>query len=106
MSAISVLNLVYCFSKLPEPSQAETWVHIKNSQRSTVFKVCACVCVCVCRKGKGHSGHHVISSSDVPAVKTSAAQLTEDNEDFADRVRYHQSEVIKGQNFDSYYQGD
>ncbi|WAR17155.1 S12A8-like protein [Mya arenaria] len=35
-------------------------------------------------------------------VTTLAAQLTEDNEDFASRGRYHQSEVVHGENFDDY----
>ena len=37
-----------------------------------------------------------------PAVHTLAAQLTEDNEDFASRGRYHQSEIVRGENFDDY----
>ena len=37
-----------------------------------------------------------------PAVETLAAQLTQDNEDFASRGRYHQSEVMQGDNFDDY----
>lgn len=35
-------------------------------------------------------------------MNTMAAQLTEDNEDFAERGRYHQSEIVKGENFDDY----
>ena len=39
---------------------------------------------------------------NTPAVTTLAAQLTEDNEDFASRGRYHQSEIVQGENFDDY----
>jgi potassium/chloride transporter 8 len=35
-------------------------------------------------------------------MDTMAAQLTEDNEDFAERGRYHQSEIVKGDDFDDY----
>ena len=37
-----------------------------------------------------------------PAMNTMAAVLTEDNEDFANRGRYHQSEIVRGENFDDY----
>ena len=39
-------------------------------------------------------------------MNTMAAQLTEDNEDFADRERYHQSEIVKSDNFDDKYDSD
>ena len=74
----------------------------QSSYETDVYAILLCNC---CRRGKTMTGHQVISS-EVPAMNTSAAQLTEDNEDFADRVRYHQSEVIKGQAFETYYQGD
>ena len=48
----------------------------------------------------------VIVQPNTPAMNTMAAQLTEDNEDFADRGRYHQSEVVKGDNFDDNYDSD
>ena len=41
-------------------------------------------------------------ASSTPAVQTLAAQLTEDNEDFASRGRFHQSEVMPVENFDDY----
>ena len=44
----------------------------------------------------------IIVAPSTPAVTTLAAQLTEDNEDFANRGRYHQSEVVQGENFDDY----
>lgn len=43
---------------------------------------------------------------NTPAVHTLAAQLTADNEDFASRGRYHQSEVVKGDDFDDYDSDD
>lgn len=42
----------------------------------------------------------VVVTPRTPSVRTSQAQLTEDNEDFASRGRYHQSEIVKGKNFD------
>lgn len=54
-----------------------------------------------CRHGGSHEEQIVVAPS-TPAVQTLAAQLTEDNEDFANRGRYHQSEVMQGDNFDDY----
>ncbi|XP_069106721.1 solute carrier family 12 member 8-like [Argopecten irradians] len=54
-----------------------------------------------CRRGKPVQEEIVVAPS-TPAVHTMAAQLTEDNEDFANRGRYHQSEVVRGENFDDY----
>ena len=48
------------------------------------------------------SQEEIIVAPTTPAVTTLAAQLTEDNEDFANRGRYHQSEVVQGENFDDY----
>ena len=48
----------------------------------------------------------IIVAPSTPFVHTTAAQLTEDNEDFANRGRYHQSEVVKGENFDDYDDSD
>ncbi|CAH1776028.1 unnamed protein product [Owenia fusiformis] len=42
----------------------------------------------------------IVVTPNTPAMNTMAAQLTEENDDFAARGRYHQSEVVKGQNFD------
>ncbi len=44
----------------------------------------------------------IVVTPNTPAMNTMAAQLTEDNEDFAERGRYHQSEIVKGENFDDY----
>ncbi|XP_041361289.1 solute carrier family 12 member 8-like [Gigantopelta aegis] len=44
----------------------------------------------------------IIVAPKTPAVQTLAAQLTCDNEDFASRGRYHQTEVVQGQHFDNY----
>lgn len=44
----------------------------------------------------------IVITPNAPAMETMAAQLTEDNEDFADRGRYHQSEIVKGNNFQDY----
>ena len=55
--------------------------------------------------GKG-SQEEIVVAPTTPAVTTLAAQLTEDNEDFASRGRYHQSEVVQGENFDDYESDD
>lgn len=52
-------------------------------------------------RGKG-AHEEIIVAPTTPAVTTLAAQLTEDNEDFASRGRYHQSEIVQGENFDDY----
>ncbi|KAK7092153.1 hypothetical protein V1264_009749 [Littorina saxatilis] len=54
-----------------------------------------------CFRGAQQQEQIVVAPS-TPAVQTLAAQLTEDNEDFASRGRYHQSEVMQGDNFDDY----
>ncbi|KAH3781172.1 hypothetical protein DPMN_158998 [Dreissena polymorpha] len=58
-----------------------------------------------CISGKD-SQEEIIVAPSTPAVTTLAAQLTEDNEDFATRGRYHQSEVVRGENFDDYEDDD
>jgi potassium/chloride transporter 8 len=57
---------------------------------------------CICVVSGKRSQEEVIVAPTTPAVTTLAAQLTEDNEDFAGRGRYHQSEVVQGENFDDY----
>ncbi|GFS03588.1 solute carrier family 12 member 8 [Elysia marginata] len=54
-----------------------------------------------CRRGRAPA-EHIIVAPRTPAVETLAAQLTEDNADFANRGRYHQSEILQGENFDDY----
>ncbi|XP_048251115.1 solute carrier family 12 member 8-like [Haliotis rufescens] len=54
-----------------------------------------------CRRGPDPQ-EHIIVAPKTPAVQTLAAQLTADNEDFANRGRYHQSEIVQGENFDDY----
>ncbi|XP_064652024.1 solute carrier family 12 member 8-like isoform X2 [Lineus longissimus] len=54
-----------------------------------------------CRRGPPPP-EQIVVTRNTPAMETMAAQLTEDNEDFAERGRYHQSEVVKGENFDDY----
>jgi len=39
-------------------------------------------------------------------MHTETSQLTEDNEDFAGRGRYHQSEIVQGKHFDDDFQSD
>jgi potassium/chloride transporter 8 len=58
-----------------------------------------------CRRGSPLP-EQVIVTSRAPDMHTTSAQLTEDNEDFAGRGRYHQSEVVKGKNFDDQFQCD
>jgi len=43
-----------------------------------------------------------VVTQGMPSMQTTSDQLTEDNEDFASRGRFHQSEVVKGKNFDDY----
>lgn len=54
-----------------------------------------------CRRGEPPP-EQIVVTPNTPAMNTMAAQLTEDNEDFAERGRYHQSEVVKGENFDDF----
>ena len=54
-----------------------------------------------CRRGPPPA-EQIVVTPNTPAMNTMAAQLTEDNEDFAERGRYHQSEIVKGENFDDY----
>lgn len=51
---------------------------------------------------RGQKQEQIVVAPTTPAVETLAAQLTEDNADFASRGRYHQSEVMQGENFDEY----
>lgn len=44
----------------------------------------------------------VVVTPGIPSIQTTSSQLTEENEDFASRERYHQSEVMKGKNFDDF----
>lgn len=55
-----------------------------------------------CRLGSQATPEQVVVTRGTPAMETTSAQLTEDNEDFATRGRYHQSEIVKGKNFDDY----
>ncbi|KAK6177869.1 hypothetical protein SNE40_012745 [Patella caerulea] len=57
-----------------------------------------CVQTC-CRRGPTPP-EQVVVAPTTPAVHTRQAQLTEDNEDFANRGRYHQSEVVQGKIFE------
>ncbi len=57
--------------------------------------------VCVVRRGPVPP-EQIIVAPNTPAMSTMASQLTEDNEDFAERGRYHQSEIVQGENFDDY----
>ncbi|XP_062580263.1 solute carrier family 12 member 8-like [Saccostrea cucullata] len=54
-----------------------------------------------CRGGKDVQ-EEIIVAPATPAMNLMAAQLTDDNEDFASRGRYHQSEIVRGENFDDY----
>ncbi|XP_013418011.1 solute carrier family 12 member 8 isoform X2 [Lingula anatina] len=58
-----------------------------------------------CRRGPQPAEEIVVTPS-TPAVRTFAAQLTEDNDDFANRGRYHQSEIVQGENFDEFQDSD
>jgi len=60
---------------------------------------------CYCSRGHPLPEQTVITSH-APAVRTETSQLTEDNEDFAGRGRYHQSEIVQGKHFDDDFQTD
>jgi len=47
-----------------------------------------------------------VVTARAPTVRTETSQLTEDNEDFAGRGRYHQSEIVQGKHFDDDFQSD
>lgn len=58
--------------------------------------------ILICIRGGRSLREQYIVPPNTPAVQTFASQLTEDNEDFASRDRYHQSEIVQGENFDEY----
>jgi len=47
-----------------------------------------------------------VVTSRAPTMRTETSQLTEDNEDFAGRGRYHQSEIVQGKHFDDDFPSD
>lgn len=49
----------------------------------------------ICRK-RMHDYEQVVVTPSCPNVPLAAAQLNEENEDFASRRRYHQSAVVQG----------
>ena len=53
-------------------------------------------------RGGKNVQEEIIVAPATPAMNLMAAQLTDDNEDFANRGRYHQSEIVRGENFDDY----
>lgn len=55
-------------------------------------------CLFLRRKPKGYE-EIVVTSMD-PHMDTEASQLTEENEDFASRSRYHQTSTVRGRNLD------
>ena len=72
--------------------------HTGIAEFSTVQWVADSVRNC-CRSGP-IPPEHIVVTPNTPAMHTMAAQLTEDNEDFAARGRYHQSEVVRGETFE------
>jgi len=58
-----------------------------------------------CSRGPALPEQAVVTSR-APVMHTETSQLTEDNEDFAGRGRYHQSEVVQGKHFDDDYRSD
>ena len=58
-----------------------------------------------CSRGPALPEQAVVTSR-APMMHTETSQLTEDNEDFAGRGRYHQSEVVQGKHFDDDYRSD
>ena len=58
-----------------------------------------------CSRGQPLPEQAVVTSR-APAMHTETSQLTEDNEDFASRGRYHQSEIVQGKHFDDDFQSD
>ena len=67
-----------------------------------VTSVCPLCDLCVPSRRGQEQQEQIVVAPSTPAMNTLAAQLTEDNEDFASRGRYHQSEVMQGDNFDDY----
>jgi len=62
-------------------------------------------CLFCCRRGPPLPEQTVVTSR-APTMHTETSQLTEDNEDFAGRGRYHQSEIVQGKRFDDDFQSD
>jgi len=58
-----------------------------------------CISALCGRKPRGYE-EIVISSMD-PHMEVEASQLTEENEDFASRSRYHQTSTVRGRNLDN-----
>lgn len=52
----------------------------------------------ISRKSRGYE-EIVVTSMD-PHMEVEASQLTEENEDFASRSRYHQTSTVHGRNLD------
>jgi len=50
------------------------------------------------RKPKGYE--EIVVTSVDPHMDTDVSQLTEENEDFASRSRYHQTSTVRGRNLD------
>lgn len=74
----------------------------KHSNTVLCYKTCdSDVAYCSPRRGPAPR-EQVVVAPNTPAMRTAAAQLTENSTDFAERERYHQSEVVKGENFDEY----
>lgn len=48
-----------------------------------------------CRRRGPPPPEEIIVAPRTPAMRTEAAQLTEDNADFAERGKYHQSQVME-----------
>lgn len=60
------------------------------------------ICLFFLHRGGKNVQEEIIVAPATPAMNLMAAQLTDDNEDFANRGRYHQSEIVRGENFDDY----
>ncbi|KAK2725900.1 solute carrier family 12 member 8-like isoform X2 [Artemia franciscana] len=52
----------------------------------------------ICKKRQGYE--QIVVPSGIPDLDIQADQLTEENDDFSSRSRYHQSSTVKGKSFD------
>jgi len=87
-----------------EGSGAVVWCVHCYWQHGVESAVWDCLVV-ICSRGPSLPEQAVVTSR-APMMHTETSQLTEDNEDFAGRGRYHQSEVVQGKHFDDDFQTD
>lgn len=95
LANVSVLLIVYIYIGQANPG---VFPGIAEFSMCEWFKEGYQYCI---RRGPAPQ-EQVLVTPNTPAMRTTPAQLTEDSTDFAERGRYHQSKVVKGENFDDY----